>query len=349
MEAGHGADDRMGPSPKAALQSIQGALHELKWPPVLERTWSSAPSSPTTAVSVRVMSFNILADSKQKEEEWSATPEDVLDWSKRRLRLLEILLREEPDVICLQELDLKESTSCLDPELSSAGYQGVFAKLTPPATDSCGIFFRQSRFTVLEEADAGYAVAVLLKEVKSQELFVVASAHLKAGKTEAAEKQRREQLISLLEILSRMSRSAQGIILACDLNAVSTEDEKIGKPLAYTAALSHELMLRSSYAESSKEPDFTTWKLRPKGEVKRTIDYIFHSPSLCPAALLKLPEPSEMPQERLPSHSYPSDHLALGVEFVLSSDRADAKRFTGSQDTVSCDYAFGLCGSCMCF
>lgn len=28
------------------------------------------------------------------------------------------------------------------------------------------------------------------------------------------------------------------------------------------------------------EPEYTTWKLRPKGEIKRCIDYIFHSSSL---------------------------------------------------------------------
>ena len=33
----------------------------------------------------------------------------------------------------------------------------------------------------------------------------------------------------------------------------------------------------------SEEPTYTTWKIRPKGEIKRTIDYIFHSSSLLAA------------------------------------------------------------------
>ena len=36
----------------------------------------------------------------------------------------------------------------------------------------------------------------------------------------------------------------------------------------------------SSQSMRLGEPEYTTWKLRPKGEIKRCIDYIFHSSSL---------------------------------------------------------------------
>ena len=225
--------------------------------------------------------------------------------------------------------DARDARACLDPELRLAGYRGIFTRPTPPATDGSAVFIKQDRFAVVEESDFGYAVVSLLTDLKFDKRFLISSAHLKSGKTEAAEKQRCQQMVSLLDYLSRMSCTACGIIMACDMNAVSVPDGKIGEPLAYRAALSHELTLQSSYAESSKEPEFTTWKLRPKGEVKRTIDYIFHSPSLRPQGLLQLPPESAMPQERLPSHSYPSDHLALGVDFVFSlssdGDAADGK------------------------
>ena len=315
-DAAHGSDSGTATS---VLQRIRESLAELQWPSVLKRTWSAAGPPEKSESSVRVLSLNLLADSKQKEEEWSATPEDVLQWPKRRLRLLEILLQEEADIICLQELDMVPEGS-LEIELCLAGYQGIFTKPKPPATDGCAVFVKQDRFTVIEEADAGYAAVALLKDRRSELQLVAASAHLKSGKTEVAEKQRRDQMASLLDLLSRMSTPAHGVIVACDMNAVSVPDGKIGDPLAYTAALSHDLQLKSSYAESSKEPEFTTWKLRPKGEVKRTIDYILHSPSLCLAALLKLPSEAEMPKARLPSHSYPSDHMALGVDFVLAAD-----------------------------
>ena len=324
-DAAHGSDTGTATS---ALQRIRESLAELQWPPVLKRTWSAAGPPEKSESSVRVLSLNLLADSKQKEEEWSATPEDVLQWPKRRLRLLEILLQEEADIICLQELDMEVAgvPGGLDSELRLAGYQGILTKPKSPATDGCAVFVKEDRFTVLEEADVGYAAAALLKDRRSELQLLAVSAHLKSGKTEVAEKQRCDQMVSLLDLLSRLSAPACGVILACDMNAVSIPDGKIGDPLAYAAALSHELSLQSSYAESSKEPEFTTWKLRPKGEVKRTIDYILHSPSLCVAALLKLPSEVEMPKSRLPSHSYPSDHMALGVDFVLAAEAQNCAR-----------------------
>ncbi|CAL1154173.1 unnamed protein product [Cladocopium goreaui] len=99
-------------------------------------------------------------------------------------------------------------------------------------------------------------------------------------------------------------------------------DSKIGAPLAYAAALRHPLQLRSAYATGSEEPTYTTWKIRPKGEIKRTIDYIFHSSSLRASSLLSLPsdaEMAEMAPEKLPCLAYPSDHMALGVQLSYES------------------------------
>lgn len=82
------------------------------------------------------------------------------------------------------------------------------------------------------------------------------------------------------------------------------------------------LQLRSAYATGSEEPTYTTWKIRPKGEIKRTIDYIFHSSSLRASSLLSLPsdaEMAEMAPEKLPCLAYPSDHMALGVQLSYES------------------------------
>ena len=105
MDAG-GHPAAIGSESLHTLQSIRGKLSELAWPPVLQRAWSDVGSLKDQPAqgSLRILSLNLLADSKQKEEEWSATPAEVLDWSKRRLRLLEILLQEEADILCLQEL-----------------------------------------------------------------------------------------------------------------------------------------------------------------------------------------------------------------------------------------------------
>ena len=80
----------------------------------------------------------------------------------------------------------------------------------------------------------------------------------------------------------------------------------------------------TSYAQT--EPPFTTWKFRaPAGaagadgatEKKETIDYVWYGGGrhLGCVATWGLPSESEIGPAALPSASYPSDHLALAVDF----------------------------------
>lgn len=88
------------------------------------------------------------------------------------------------------------------------------------------------------------------------------------------------------------------------------------------AMLEHNLGLTSVYAllndARGVEPKYTTWKRRPKGEIKRTIDYLFFTSQLHPVGHYKLPTEAEVPPERTPSLAYPSDHFALGADFQFS-------------------------------
>ena len=70
-----------------------------------------------------------------------------------------------------------------------------------------------------------------------------------------------------------------------------------------------------------KEPAFTTIKWKQKytnGVKKRTIDYIFYrGEAVRIVSHLALPTDADIDQEKgLPSHKYPSDHVALSVEFI---------------------------------
>merc|ERR1719316_240729 len=140
---------------------------------------------------------------------------------------------------------------------------------------------------------------------------------MKSGKDAASEGIRTAQAQALLDLAATTAqRSAASdapgataeVLLAADLNAEAQVDPKIGDPLAYRAIRSHALGLCSAYAAmpgavpmdgASLEPPYTTWKRRPKGEIKRTIDFIFHGSKLNVAALLNMPQEDEMPDERV--------------------------------------------------
>eukprot|EP00435_Cladocopium_sp_Y103_P002399 s3079_g1.t1 len=270
---------------------------------------------------LRVLSFNVLAESKQSEEKWLASAADALkDWAHRRLRLLEVVLQEDPDLIFLQELDVKgRKESVLCPELKEAGYDAVFPAVPPTASARHvavpALFLRRRRFGILRDsASLDFAAVAVVQDLEGAATLAVASGHMTSGKDESAEAQRSEEVSKLLDLLAEFA--ADHVIFACDLNAMPVVDSKIGAPLAYSSALRHPLHLRSAYATGSAEPTYTTWKIRPKGEIKRTIDYIFHSSSLRPSSILSLPSDAEMAPERLPRLAYPSDHMALGVQNV---------------------------------
>lgn len=99
-------------------------------------------------------------------------------------------------------------------------------------------------------------------------------------------------------------------LLVCgDFNAVPSEE-------VYRRFIGSPLGLDSAYKMLSQdrltEPEYTTWKIRPSGECCTTLDYIWYSrDALSVDAVLDLPTEEQIGQNRLPSFSYPSDHLSL--------------------------------------
>lgn len=110
--------------------------------------------------------------------------------------------------------------------------------------------------------------------------------------------------------------SSQVPLLVCgDFNAAPNEE-------VYRRFALSTLGLDSAYKmlsqDGSSEPDYTTWKIRPSGECCTTLDYIWYSrDSLRVDAVLELPTEEQIGLNRLPSFSYPSDHLSLVCDFSL--------------------------------
>ena len=108
--------------------------------------------------------------------------------------------------------------------------------------------------------------------------------------------------------------SADTPLLICgDFNAVPTEE-------VYRRFITSPLGLDSAYKKLSKdglsEPEYTTWKIRSTGECCTTLDYIWYSrDALRVDAVLDMPTEEQIGPNRLPSFSYPSDHLSLVCDF----------------------------------
>ena len=129
---------------------------------------------------------------------------------------------------------------------------------------------------------------------------------------------RHEQGKHLESILRQFVPDSDPLVLCGDFNAEPSEK-------VYATFQNSVLGLDSAYRysdEGQQEPPYTTWKIRggSKGnhETCHCIDYVWFSKKhLQPTSLLQFPSEEEIGKDRLPSFSYPSDHLSLVVDFVF--------------------------------
>lgn len=290
---------------------------------------------------IRVMQWNILAQALgEGVDSFVCCPLEALSWSRRRFLILEEVLTLRPDVLCLQEVDHYHDT--FQPLLSALGYASSFCpKPCSPCLDvegnngpdGCALFYLQSRFQLLDSAHIRLsamriptnqvAVATTLRCRHSGRSLCVAVTHLKARS--GWEWLRSAQGSDLLRQLQSLTSSGGGdstdtssssspppLVICGDFNAAPSEE-------VYRRYSSSPLRLDSAYKklslDGSREPDFTTWKIRPSGECRATLDYVWYSrDTLTVDGLLDLPSEEQIGPDRLPSFSYPSDHLSLLAE-----------------------------------
>lgn len=260
-------------------------------------------------------------------------PADALKWSYRSPMILEEITRTEADIICLEEVD--HFSDFLEPQLSRLGFKGLFVpKNDSPCLqfqpnngpDGCALFFRSSKFALLEKRDfrlknasdgISNQVALFVRlEVKITDTAEIPQSQICVGVTHFKAKKdysvlRLAQGEHLLEEMASFAKN-QPVIICGDFNA--PPDEPVYRHFSNNKA--HQwLMVSSTHAGSyynEKEPQFTSWKFRANGEVKYTIDYIWVSTDkIVVDSVWQLPTEKEIGEGGLPCTSYPSDHLAI--------------------------------------
>ncbi|KAK0398027.1 hypothetical protein QR680_002394 [Steinernema hermaphroditum] len=102
-----------------------------------------------------VLSYNILCPSYATENAFGYCPSWSLDWNYRKSIILKDIIRFEPDIIALQEVETEQFSVYFCPKLEEYGYSGVFAQKTRAKTmdvqesnrvDGCALFWRKSKF-----------------------------------------------------------------------------------------------------------------------------------------------------------------------------------------------------------
>ncbi|XP_052869595.1 nocturnin isoform X1 [Anopheles cruzii] len=307
-----------------------------------------------TAPQLRIFQWNMLSQTLGMHNDgFVRCPLEALTWDCRRYQLVEEIIQNDPDIICLQEVD---HFKFLQKILATQNYEGVFfPKPDSPCLyingnngpDGCAVFYRKDRlemvnhFTRVLEVwrvqSNQVAIAAVLRTRDTHQEFCVTTTHLKARKGALLSKLRNEQGKDLLHFIDGVAQH-RPVILCGDFNAEPIE------PI-YSTVLNHRpLGLASAYADllasesqdennqnaanaggrlqisAACEPSYTTWKIREEGEVCHTIDYVFYSKDkLTVKNCLMFPSGEEIGIDRTPSFQYPSDHFSLVCDIELKA------------------------------
>ena len=136
-----------------------------KLPPPGERPWRQARGETGAAPEgsgdgVTVLTWNILADKMATSKQYGYCPEWALAWDHRKGLILKEILKYDPDLVCLQEVEGQQFHYFFLPELRNMGYDGLYrpkarARTMPSpesmTVDGCAIFFKSSKFSLIEE------------------------------------------------------------------------------------------------------------------------------------------------------------------------------------------------------
>lgn len=320
-----------------------------------KREWHSFDREKDDTPTFKVMEFNILGDVYAGADKWLGgfamgweTPQkkneegaEAMKWKFRSERLLEEILRNNPDIMTLVELDRPHDNDWAERELGKLGYAVDYAGCNPLGA---AIVYRTSKFepigdVTLFEVDAKKGPYGLYRAVKwkaTGQEFGLMVCHMKSGEEAKSAKKRLQQLEGILKNIPK----DRPIIWGLDMNSPPE-----GKTY-HMVMTNKDLNLHSAYSNTTYpgatqkfsheagglevlEPEYTTWKKRKAGnqpdkigiEFKRTIDYIFfNKDNFEVVGLLGFPSDDLLdPENLLPDYKYPSDHYAIMAEFQAAS------------------------------
>jgi len=124
--------------------------------PIPNRQWYEHGADDDDDDSLRVASYNILAEIYATFQQYPYCPRFALDWRYRFRRILDELNHVDPDIICLQEAQRDHYEQDLEPGLDALGYEGIFAQKSREAmgaagkVDGCAVFWKRHKFRLAE-------------------------------------------------------------------------------------------------------------------------------------------------------------------------------------------------------
>eukprot|EP00494_Astrolonche_serrata_P030113 UN30380 len=202
---------------------------------LLDRKFIQAIPKTEKDQTFRIVQFNMLAHGltgihtlSNPLKGFIKCPKEALQWNYRGPKILEEILRTDPDIICLQECD---KFDWLNERLSDK-YEGFHEdKVNSPCLnftdtkDGNAMFWKKDVFQIQKTMAGHYKsqnqvyIVGELKHISTQKDVVVATTHLKATKKLVGEKIREAEVKELTSFLKNVYGRDKPIIITSDLNA----------------------------------------------------------------------------------------------------------------------------------
>ncbi len=115
---------------------------------------------------MKVFTWNILCDKYATTQVYGYTPTGALAWDYRKERIIQEMRDRDADILCLQEMATDVFRDFFSPELAKDDYKGIqwprpkaktMAEKDAQAVDGCAIFYKASKFILLEKHLLDYA------------------------------------------------------------------------------------------------------------------------------------------------------------------------------------------------
>ncbi|XP_062546641.1 nocturnin isoform X5 [Armigeres subalbatus] len=225
----------------------------------ISKTCSEPTQAAPNSAQIRIFQWNMLSQTLgMNNDGFVRCPMDALTWECRRYQAIQEIVQNDPDIICLQEVD---HFKFLQKILATQNYEGVFfPKPDSPCLyindnngpDGCAVFYKKDRLELLNHftrilevwrvQSNQVAIAALFRTRDSNQEICVTTTHLKARKGALLSKLRNEQGKDLLYFIDGVAEK-RPVIVCGDFNAEPIE------PIYSTVLNYKPLGLGSAYSD----------------------------------------------------------------------------------------------------
>ncbi|KAL9658043.1 hypothetical protein ABK040_012282 [Willaertia magna] len=280
-----------------------------------------------------LFTYNLLANTWIYPERYSyVEPIEYIEWNKRKEVLINDLIMNQPDIICLQEIDVKTFEIDILEPMKAFGYKGTVQKNIGDFPVCLRFLYREDTFELVQEYERS-SVFILVLNLKSKNVPIYfCNCHLLGEPCKPFT--RICQLKSLFKHLKKYQKGKFFRTIVCgDFNSepfcptltfmetgfLKAKSEEYGVA-ATDVDISHDFKFKNAYKEIlGKDPEFT-FKTDTGSSM---VDYIWFTPKgLEISKVMELYDKEDEKQvlKGLPNDKYSSDHLALQALFTITEE-----------------------------